>query len=267
MPSRTRNAPIVFVTAKLNAPCSGAALARPCSAVSANAATLISSKKTNMLKRSPVSAKPAIAPQKTSIRTWYRCCDVLDVAPASRAARASDERSREERRAPAPDAIDREARCRAASCPARGCQPPNQYVVRSRRDASEHERRERGDQRAAAIATSVRRAVVQPLAGARAAPPPSSGTATTSGMSGVIPSGRRSRRDRASRWCSYVFDREREQQCRDGDADDDVGERQRLHDRVDDGRARRDVGEDRRGPVLAIADREQQHVGRRLARR
>src|ERR1700722_3122224 len=46
--------------------------------------------------------------------------------------------------------------------------------------------------------------------------------------------------------------------------DHDVGERQRLHDRVDRRRAQRDVEEVRRDPAPDIADAEQQHVGRGL---
>jgi hypothetical protein len=64
-----KNEAIAFVTAKPIAPCSGAA---ECTwnPTSANVETVISSKKTNMLKRSPLSAKPHIAPRKLSIRTW-----------------------------------------------------------------------------------------------------------------------------------------------------------------------------------------------------
>ena len=59
----------MFVTAKLKLPCSGAgsAVFRP---HSANAAVDISSKNTNMLNRSPVSAKPDMAARKTSINGW-----------------------------------------------------------------------------------------------------------------------------------------------------------------------------------------------------
>ena len=58
----------VLVTAKLIAPCSvpSSPTLKPASAY---AATPISSNQTNMLKRSPLKAKPFIPPQKTSIRT------------------------------------------------------------------------------------------------------------------------------------------------------------------------------------------------------
>ena len=62
-------APTLFVIANVSAPCSDAG--RPMRyAVSAYADTLISSKKTNMLNRSPVSEKPISAPRNTRIRAW-----------------------------------------------------------------------------------------------------------------------------------------------------------------------------------------------------
>ena len=65
MPQRTSNAPTVFVIAKLIPPWSGAGC-RTAYPVSANAQTLISSNQTNMLKRSPLSVNPTIAPRKAS---------------------------------------------------------------------------------------------------------------------------------------------------------------------------------------------------------
>src|SRR6185437_13803149 len=47
-------------------------------------------------------------------------------------------------------------------------------------------------------------------------------------------------------------------------ADDDVGEGQRLDDRVDALRAVLEALEDRRGRVVAVADREQEHIRGRL---
>src|SRR6266566_3905665 len=46
-----------------------------------------------------------------------------------------------------------------------------------------------------------------------------------------------------------------------GSLDDDVGQRERLHDGVDGGRARRDVREVRRDRAAPVADRQEQHVG------
>ena len=63
------------------------------------------------------------------------------------------------------------------------------------------------------------------------------------------------------------LDRDGKQEGRDGDADDDVRQRQRLDDGVDRLRSQRDVLEDRGAAVFDIADREQQHVGRRLGQR
>ena len=66
MPVSPRKAAIVLVTAKLKLPWRGAGswVLRP---HRANAAVLISSKKTNRLNRSPVSTKPSMAARKTSI--------------------------------------------------------------------------------------------------------------------------------------------------------------------------------------------------------
>src|SRR4051794_33187089 len=59
--------------------------------------------------------------------------------------------------------------------------------------------------------------------------------------------------------------REREQQPGDGDCDDEIGQRQRLDDGVDDSPARRDVREHGRRPALLVPDGKQQHIRRRLA--
>ena len=69
MPVSIRKAAMVLVTAKLNAPWSGAgsSVFRP---QSANAAVLMSSKKTKRLKISTVRLKPHIAARKISIRGW-----------------------------------------------------------------------------------------------------------------------------------------------------------------------------------------------------
>src|SRR5437764_12664091 len=57
---------------------------------------------------------------------------------------------------------------------------------------------------------------------------------------------------------------EREEQRDHGGLDDDVGERERLHHRVDYRRALRDVRKDRRLAPVHVADREQQNVCGRL---
>jgi hypothetical protein len=69
MPNRMRIAPMLFDSAKVSAPCSGADSSLRY-AVSAYAATLISSKNTNMLNRSPVRQNPTIAPRKASMSAW-----------------------------------------------------------------------------------------------------------------------------------------------------------------------------------------------------
>ena len=58
--------------------------------------------------------------------------------------------------------------------------------------------------------------------------------------------------------------REGEQQRRHRGADDHVGEGQRLHDRIDGLRAHRHLGEYRGDGVLAVADAEQEEIGRGL---
>jgi hypothetical protein len=70
IPVSTRNAPTVFVTAKFNAPCSGPG-SSDLYPHSAYAATLISSKNTNRLNKSPVKANPFIAATKISSSEWY----------------------------------------------------------------------------------------------------------------------------------------------------------------------------------------------------
>ena len=187
----------------------------------------------------------------------------LDVAPGVEK-RRGEERKHEEREA-------RPIRSGANAMPsgiAAGARLPaaEPVRVRSRRHACEHERGERDTSERREQCDDVGRAVMHPLAGEP---------------------DRRRREERhrhherderrhpfspaisAGSSEPMVLERlqcERQEQRGDGDADDDVGERQRLHDRVDDGSAlRRDVGEDRRGAVLAIADREQQHVRRGLA--
>src|SRR3954453_21400797 len=60
---------------------------------------------------------------------------------------------------------------------------------------------------------------------------------------------------------------QREDQRDDRHADDDVGQRQRLDDRVDRARPDGHAVEDGRGATVLVADREQQHVRRRLRHR
>jgi hypothetical protein len=69
IPITARNDPIVFVTAKFSEP-SSAAPSSMSIPVNANADTLISSKNTNMLKRSPERQKPTIPARNTSASTW-----------------------------------------------------------------------------------------------------------------------------------------------------------------------------------------------------
>src|SRR4029079_15493994 len=118
--SRIRYAPIVFVTAKLIAPCSGpsSSTLKPASAY---AATPISSNQTNMLKRSPVSAKPVMPAQKTSIR-MSKCSAasrmyVHEYASASSTSTDASAASAEPKQYASNE-------MRIATVPG-GCQPPN----------------------------------------------------------------------------------------------------------------------------------------------
>src|SRR3954452_23038175 len=95
---------MVFVTAKLKAPSIG-----PSSpirnAVSAKAATLMSSRKTNMLKRSPVYENPTAPPRKSRTRTWK--CVPTTSKKRHEYTSAADENAREHRDR-GPERVDRE---------------------------------------------------------------------------------------------------------------------------------------------------------------
>src|SRR3954447_15265687 len=121
MPSRIKYAPIVFVTAKLIAPCSGPS-SSSLNPASAYAATPISSNQTNMLKRSPLSAKPAIAPANTSTSALYaRAASLRYVQERTSASSASPQQS-----AAMPADSGSATKAMPSTTPSRGSQPPNQ---------------------------------------------------------------------------------------------------------------------------------------------
>jgi hypothetical protein len=82
----------------------------------------MSSKKTNMLNRSPLRQKPAIAARKTSISAWNTWLTVARWCQAKR--RAATTITAEKVARPAPSrSIVKET---PSATPWRGCQPPNQ---------------------------------------------------------------------------------------------------------------------------------------------
>src|SRR3954466_5896930 len=252
---------MVFVTAKLIAPCSGpsSSTLKPASAY---AATPISSNQTNMLKRSPVRAKPVMPAQKTSIRT-SKCSDDSR-RYAHEYASASSTSPDASAAMPAPNGSATKPIPIATS--PRGFQPPNQCSrsPRSGRTMIASEQPSDAAAAASAIEFLTRRGATWSLTAIAAAP-----------SSGIVV-GRGSSQDMLS--AAHLGDllgvggprlrvdveREREDQADDGDADDDVRERERLHDRVDGGRPDHGALEDRRAPAAPVADREQEDVRRRL---
>ena len=112
---------MVLVTAKLSDP-STASSSSTLNPARANAATLISSKKTNMLNRSPERQKPTMPARKSSIRTWKWGASVSRYLHIT--TRAMTIRAETRVASPAPIAsIENET---PTAIPDRGCQPPNQ---------------------------------------------------------------------------------------------------------------------------------------------
>ena len=72
IPNSTKKPPIALLIPKFSAPCNGARWSERC-AVRAIAVAVISSKKTNMLNRSPLSQKPMIAAIRTSSSAGNAC--------------------------------------------------------------------------------------------------------------------------------------------------------------------------------------------------
>jgi hypothetical protein len=95
MPMSSISEPTELVTAKLSEPSSGAR-ASTRKPASAYALTLMSSKKTKAVKRSPARQKPTIPARKVSTSAWKRCPAVStwchatsSAATASTAAKAA----------------------------------------------------------------------------------------------------------------------------------------------------------------------------------
>src|SRR3954454_19040148 len=223
----------------------------------------MSSKKTNRLNRSPVRQKPTIAPMNTSAiasnrwsSTWMTSMHMTSAATPSTATNSAN--------APPSGST---AKSMPTAEPARGRQPPNQTTsVPPRACASVAAHR-------AAVATAAttpaipatRRRDSGDVAASRVAA--STGTSTASGATDTGAHSAAQGAERvgvAGAEALVGLHGQREQHRDDRRLDHDVGERQRLHHRIDPRRARRDVDEDRRLPPVAPADREQQHVRRRL---
>src|SRR5579872_722350 len=123
---------------------------------------------------------------------------------------------------------------------------------------------------ATATASSTRRRSVRKTLAIETKAAPESGTTTVRGRSGSMRAASASsaqlaqleRVDRAE--ALLRLDGEGEQQGGDGRLDHDVGERERLHDRVHRADVGRHVGEVRGDAAELVADREQQDVGRGL---
>src|SRR5215211_6262928 len=260
MPVRIRNDPIVFVTAKLSDPstASSSSILYP---ASANAATLINSKKTNMLKRSPERQKPTIPARNSSIRVW-KCGGSVSRYRHIKTNAATI--STEQRVAkPAPNASTTNAT--PTAIPRCVSHPPNQYT--SDPDAVRASRitQKVTVARVAASATTSATALFRRTATAVRSPAATRGTTTVRGatVTQLSPEGAHLVGVERPEPPVSLHGEGQEQRDHRG-LHDDIGERQSRDDRVNHVLRVRDVGVDRRGPAGAVADRQQQHIGRRL---
>src|SRR6476661_8377078 len=197
----------------------------------------------------------AIASKRLS-STWMTSMHITSAATPSTATNSA---------IPAP--IGSTAKSIPTATPDRGSHPPNHTTSVSpwaSTSAAAHSPADASTASTATIPARRRRLTNGDVAASSVAA--STGTRTASGATdtGASAAQRAERVGVAGAEALVRLHREREQHRDDGRLDDDVGERQRLHDRVHDRRVRRDVGEDRRRAAGAPADREQQHVRRGL---
>src|SRR3954453_3763807 len=230
--------------------------------MSTYADTLISSKKTNRLNRSPVRQNPTIAARKIRAiasnrwsSTWMTSTHIMSAATPSTATN---------RARPAPNGSG--AKSMPTAAPARGVQPPNHTTTSPPRALASVAAP------STAIATAASTPTIPATRGretgdvAASTVAASTGTRTASGATDTAGSAAQGaeRVGVAGAEALVRLHGQREEDGRHRRLDGDVGQRQPLHERVDDRRARRDVGEDRRLAAVAPPDGEQEHVGRGL---
>ena len=264
MPPSMRVAARLLQTVKLRAPAREDR--RSESPVRAKAATLMTSNQTKRLKMSRVRQKPCMAARNSSMTTW-------NVARTRRRRRREDEGGDEQRRHESGEhgarGIGREGN---AERHLRAGRPAPEPVDRGPlRGTAGQERTQIATATATRVDTTSATRESSPSPSARSIAATSSGRTTGKGSSPTRLMASAFEELDLLRMKGAValvdLERQGEEQGRDRRAHHDVGQYQRLYDRVDGGRPGRMVIEDRRPGPPPVPEPEQQHIGRGLGHR